>query len=258
MSLYVESIGSGNVNDPGLVMLHGWGLHGGLFRQVLEPLSRHFRLHLVDLPGHGRSGMLEGEYTLSNIARQISENVPGDATWLGWSLGGRIALQAAADGHAIDKLLLVGATPCFVQQADWPHAMPERELLQLAESLKSDYRQTLQRFLAVQSRGSERGREELRALRGELFGHGEPNKDALAGGLEILRCVDLRPLLSKIQQPTLVLHGQRDTLAPLAAAEYSVSQLPHGELRVVKGAGHAPFISHPEEFVTAIKEFLHG
>lgn len=95
-------------------------------------------------------------------------------------------------------------------------------------------------------------------MRGELFEHGEPDRAALAGGLEILRSVDLRPLLPTIQQPTLVLHGKRDTLAPLAAAEYSAAQLPHGTLRVIDGAGHAPFISHPDEFVAAIEEFMHG
>ena len=254
MNLYVERVGSG----PDLVLLHGWGLHGGLFRPVIESLSKSFTLHLVDLPGHGRSDMVEGDYTLANIAQQISENVPENATWLGWSLGGRVALQAAADGVAIEKLILVGVNPCFVQQADWPHAMPESELLQVAESLKLDYKQTLLRFLAVQSRGSERGREELRALRSELFAHGKPNELALAGGLESLRSVDLRALLPTINQQTLVLHGQRDTLAPLAAAEFTAQQMPSARLNVIKGAGHAPFISHPDEFVTTIEEFMHG
>ena len=254
MSLYVDKLGHG----PDLVLLHGWGLHGGLFRPVIDVLSWQFTLHLVDLPGHGRSTLPAGDYTLTALAREIADHVPPHACWLGWSLGGRVALQAAADHHAISRIILVGTNPCFVQREGWPHAMPESELLQVAASLHSDYKLTLQRFLAVQSRGSERGREELRAMRGELFEHGEPDRAALAGGLDILRSVDLRPLLPTIQQPTLVLHGRRDTLAPLAAAEYSVAQLPHATLRVINGAGHAPFISHPDEFVAAIEEFMHG
>ena len=136
--------------------------------------------------------------------------------------------------------------------------MPERELLQFADSLKSDYKQTLLRFLAVQTRGSERGREELRELRSELFGHGDPDRKALAGGLEILRSADLRPLLPAIEQQTLVLHGNRDTLAPLPAAEFTAAQLPHSELKVINGAGHAPFISHPDPCIVAIEEFING
>ncbi len=254
MSLYVESHGKGT----DLVLLHGWGLHGGIFRPVIDALSKHYRLHLVDLPGHGRSEMVEGDYSLDAIAAAVADAVPQNSSWLGWSLGGRVALQGAADGALIDKLLLVGTTPCFTRRSDWPHAMPESELLKVADSLQHDYKQTLQRFLAVQSRGSAHGREELRALRGELFEHGEPEMAALEGGLEILRSVDLRPLLPTIQQPTLLLHGERDTLAPLAAAEYSAMALPHATLRVIEGAGHAPFISHPTEFVAAIEEFIHG
>ncbi|NIV36280.1 MAG: alpha/beta fold hydrolase, partial [Anaerolineae bacterium] len=102
MSLYIDLRGNG----PDLVMLHGWGLHGGLFGPVIEPLAERFRLHLVDLPGHGRSPMLEGKYTLERIAEAITGEVPAGAHWLGWSLGGRIALAAAAAGTAVDKLIL--------------------------------------------------------------------------------------------------------------------------------------------------------
>jgi len=253
MSLFIESCGQG----PDLVMLHGWGLHGGLFGPVLEPLAECFRLHLVDLPGHGRSPMIEGEYTLERVAGAIAQAVPANAHWLGWSLGGRIALAAARDGAPIEKLILVGANPCFTQKPNWPHAMPAQELEQFATSLRDNYKTTLQRFLALQSRGSERAREELRSLREALFAHGEPAPEALAGGLAILRGADLRPALADIRQPTLVLHGERDTLAPLAAAEYTAAQLPHGRLEVIKGAGHAPFISHPETFVSAVERFLH-
>lgn len=253
MSLFINTLGKG----PDLVLLHGWGLHGDIFGPVVEPLAKHYRLHLVDLPGHGRSSMLEADYTIDNVAMTIAGQVPLGAAWLGWSLGGRITLAAAASGVAISKLILVGANPCFTQKPDWPHAMPESELEQFAASLRDNYKATLLRFIAVQSRGSERAREELRNLREALFAHGEPAPAALAGGLDILRRADLRPVLSRIQQPALVLHGERDTLAPLAAAEYTAAQLPKGTLKVIHGAGHAPFISHTDDFVTELMAFLH-
>ena len=51
MTLYIESRGRG----PDLVLLHGWGLHGGVFERVAANLEADFCLHLVDLPGHGAS-----------------------------------------------------------------------------------------------------------------------------------------------------------------------------------------------------------
>ena len=251
-TLHVETIGNGS----DLVLLHGWGLHGGIFRSVVPALAARHRLHLVDLPGHGRSALPDEDYTLNNVARIVAAAVPDNASWLGWSLGGRIALAAAAQGAAIAHLILVGANPCFTQRADWPHAMPEAEFEQFAASVHDNWEQTLQRFLAIQARGSERAREELRALRQDLFAHGQPQPGALAGGLTILREADLRSVLSVITQPTLVLHGARDTLAPLPAAEYTASHLRQGKLQVIPGAGHAPFLSHPAEFLAALEAFL--
>lgn len=254
MSLYVDTRGSG----PDLVLLHGWGLHGGLFEPVVAPLAAHFRLHLVDLPGHGRSPMPAGDYTLESVAQAVRRAVPAGAAWLGWSLGGRIALQAAASGASVvESVILVGTNPCFTQKPDWPHAMPEHELEQFASALRDQFKPTLQRFLALQSRGSERAREEQRRLRAALFAHGEPDPRALSGALAILRDADLRPLLPRISQAALILHGRRDTLAPVEAARYTAQQLPHGRLVEIEGAGHAPFISHPDRFVEAVTEFLH-
>lgn len=252
MGLYVERRGSG----PDLVMIHGWGMHGGIWGSVVEQLAARFTLHLVDLPGHGRSSVPAGVYDLDLLVDTLRSHLPVNADWLGWSLGGRVAIAAALAGASIDRLLLVGTTPCFTQRDDWPNGMSLDELDRFATQLRDDYRATLQRFLAVQSRGSADAREELRDLRAALFAHGEPSIAALAGGLTILRDVDLRALLPSIKQSTLVLHGQRDTLAPLAAAEFMAEQIPAARLQVIDGAGHAPFISHRDEFVHAVEAFL--
>ena len=252
MSLYLESHGSG----PALVLIHGWGLHGGIWAALVEALRDRWRVISVDLPGHGRSAPLDGPYTLDAISSAVAAAVPDEAAWLGWSLGGRVALAAAARGQAITRLLLVGTTPRFIRGDDWPHAMPAAELQQFADALRDDWEGTLQRFLALQARGSQKARDELRALREGLFAHGAPQPQALAGGLDILRSADLRALLPAITQPALVVHGSRDTLAPPAAAEYLATTLPHGRLALIEGAGHAPFLSHPEAFLAALRGFL--
>src|SRR5690606_2848134 len=51
MSAFVETHGAG----PDLVLVHGWGLHGGLFGPLVPLLAERRRVHVVDLPGHGRS-----------------------------------------------------------------------------------------------------------------------------------------------------------------------------------------------------------
>jgi pimeloyl-[acyl-carrier protein] methyl ester esterase len=89
-----------------------------------------------------------------------------------------------------------------------------------------------------------------------LFSRGEPDLAALQSGLEILRSCDLCGALPGIDQPVLVMAGERDTLIPLQASQYLASNTPNGRLEMISGAAHAPFLSHPEEFVRCVVNFL--
>lgn len=249
MSLHIERSGHG---EP-LVLLHGWGLHGGVFTLLAARLSERFDVWNVDLPGHGRSAPLPAP-SLAAVAECITDAVPAGATWLGWSLGGMVAL-AAATGAAPARLVLIATSPRFVAAPPWL-GTPVAVLHGFAESLEQDYRATLKRFVALQARGSEHAREETRHLREHLFVHGEPDPAALRGGLDILARADLRPMLPAITMPTLLIGGARDTLIPTAALEATLALLPDARLALIDGAGHAPFLSHPEPFETALMEFL--
>lgn len=254
MSLYVERQGRG----PDLVLLHGWGLHGGVWEGVAPALAEHFSLHRVDLPGHGRSPNLQGDYKLEAVAEAVLAVAPQSAYWLGWSLGGRVAMQAALLAPSrIHKLIAMAASPRFLTEPEslWPGVEPS-VLAGFARGLEQDYRKTLNQFLSIQALGSERAKQEIRLLRQGLFAHGEPSLAALHGALGILQSADLRAQLGQISCPTLFLAGARDTLMPVEAARLSADLVPGATLEVIKGAGHAPFISHPEAFLQAIRQFL--
>ena len=254
MSLFVEVEGQG----PDLVLLHGWGLHGGIFDAIAPQLAEIFTLHRVDLPGHGRSPNLAGDYSLQTVAAAVLDAVPQQAHWLGWSLGGRVAMQAALLAPlCIRRLVVVAASPRFLaaEQQGWPGVAPE-VLESFAAGLENDYRKTLQQFLAIQAMGSERAKQEIRILREGLFAHGEPVLAALRGALGILQYADLRKELKQITCPTLFMAGERDRLMPVRAAELAAAEMEDARVEVIAAAGHAPFISHPELFLQTIRQFL--
>ncbi|HKJ77485.1 MAG TPA: pimeloyl-ACP methyl ester esterase BioH, partial [Gammaproteobacteria bacterium] len=248
VSVHVDTRGAG----PDLVLVHGWGLHGGVWDTVAARLAERCRLHIVDLPGFGASPLPEGPYTLEALAAAVAEAVPAGADWLGWSLGGMVALAAVGDGADLRRLVTVGTSPRFVAGPDWPHAVDPAVLDGFAAELEDDFEGTLQRFLALQTRGAEDGRATLRRLREALTARGAPRAEALAGGLAILREADLRPALPALGRPVLLVQGERDTLVPTAAAEAAADLLPDARLQILAGAGHAPFLSHPEAFVAAV------
>ncbi|MBD3610030.1 MAG: pimeloyl-ACP methyl ester esterase BioH [Gammaproteobacteria bacterium] len=252
MSVYIDTLGNG----PNLVMLHGWGLHGGIWDGMRERLSQHYTLHLVDLPGHGRSPNITQAYNLLNVAEAVLEQAPQQAVWMGWSLGGRVAMQSAILApERVSKLISVAASPRFLKDEDWPGV--ELSVLQgFADSLEQDYKATLLRFLAIQAHGSERAKDEIRILRQGLFAHGEPQLAALRGGLGILQACDLRQEISAIKVPSLFLAGRRDALMPYRVAQLSANMMSQARAVVMDGAGHAPFISHPYEVLHEIRQFI--
>ena len=250
--MHIEVMGCG----APLVMLHGWGMHGGVWTDTAQKLAADFQVHNVDLPGHGASTALDA-FTLDSVVGQLAARFEQPLVLCGWSLGGIIAQQwAAREPEKVRRLILVNSTPCFAARDDWAYGMPQETLAQFAAELEKNHAATLRRFLALQVRGSEGERELLGALREKLFSRGEPHLDALRGGLAILRDADLRGVLPQITQPTLVIAGERDKLTPPEASHYLAQSLPHARAVVIAGAAHAPFLSHSEIFVEQVRNFL--
>lgn len=240
-----------------VALVHGWGLNGAVWEAIAAALTGRAAVIVPDLPGCGRSRALPATYSLAQLAHDIDACLPAPATWVGWSLGGLVALTAARLFPArVRRLVLIGATPRFVQAADWPAGMPAAVMKQFAAGLAQDYRGTLQRFLSLQMGAEPAARETLRTLRERLFEHGEPQPAALEAGLALLQESDLRAELSHITQPALLIHGERDQLAPLAAAHYLRDHLPQARLQTVPLAGHAPFLSHPRLVLDFLDDFL--
>lgn len=240
------------------VFLHGWGLHGGIWAEARTTVAGQ----APDLPGYGESSTVSpytAEALADEIAEQLTTSLAEPVNLVGWSMGGMVALALAArHPHKVAKLVLVGASPAFVNRKDWSFGLAPEVLAGFAADLAQDYRATLLRFLALQARGGEAARAVVGRLREVVFARGEPASDVLAAGLDLLRNVDLRDAAAKAACPTLVVHGAHDTLCPMAAGQWLAEQLPLARLVRHEGASHAPFISHPDWFTAVVTEFLHG
>lgn len=253
MTLHVVTDGKG----PNLTLLHGWGLHGGIWQDTVDALKNNWRVTVIDLPGHGASGMPEGDYTLPTLTAEIVQALPHPTVLIGWSLGGMIAMQLAANyQERVAKLILIASTPQFTKGKDWPHAMDPQILDGFASNLRQDYQSTVKQFLALQVLGSDDERKSLRELQRLAFSRHEPDPRALQGGLAILSQENIRQQMANIICPTLLIYGRHDNLVPRAAGKDLLALLPNATLHVMERAGHAPFLSHRQEFLQLITHFL--
>ena len=252
MSLRVDVVGSG----PPLVLLHGWAMHGGIFAPLVDALRERRTLHVIDLPGHGHNRDCGVPLTLEDCAEAVLDVVP-DAPWCGWSLGGLIALHAAATRpQRIPALAMVCATPKFVVAADWPQGMPIEVFHGFADGVRSDWRTTIDRFIALEAFGSDHMRDELRMLRDAVLAHGEPSPRVLAEGLQVLEESDLREALPTLGVPSLWIAGRRDRLVNPQAMRAAAAGAPEARFVQVEHAGHAPFLTHAAEVADALLAFL--
>ncbi|UXI70604.1 pimeloyl-ACP methyl ester esterase BioH [Tahibacter amnicola] len=248
--MHIETLGHG----PDLVLIHGWAMHSGIFAPLTERLSAAFRLHLVDLPGHGRSADREASLDPTAFAREVAAAVP-PALWIGWSLGGLVCLEAARlMPGTVRGVCLIAASPRFVVADDWPHAVSADVFRQFAEGLRKDYHRTIDRFLALEAHGSDHAQSELRELKAHVFDRGEPALQVLCEGLGVLEQTDLRGDLPDLRVPSLWIAGRRDRLIPAAAMRWSAQTSPQGRY-LETAAGHAPFIAHGDEVAAAIRSF---
>lgn len=253
-ALHVECIGRG----PPLVLLHGWAMHGGIFAPLVERLSAHFALHVVDLPGHGHSRGSAVSLDPASCAAVLMEQLPR-APWLGWSLGGLVAMHAAAaEASPVTGLVAVAASPRFVAAPDWPHGVDASVLAQFGDGLARDYRGTVDRFLALEAQGSDHMREELRLLRERVYARGEPAPGALVEGLAVLEHQDLRAALRQLAVPSLWIAGRRDRLVTWQAMKAAAALCPDGGFSCVAGGGHAPFLTHADTVASAVIDFVGG
>lgn len=121
-----------------------------------------------------------------------------------------------------------------------------------AAGLKANYHATVRRF--VDNCLTERDGEAVRRWGVQIL-----ERASQAGAIQLYECVygvDLRPQLSQISLPTLIIHGEEDQIVPLASSKWLADQLPQSHLHVVKGAGHVPTVTHANEVADSINRYF--
>ncbi|MBE8168227.1 MAG: pimeloyl-ACP methyl ester esterase BioH [Shewanella sp.] len=250
-ALHIESIGEGR----DLIMLHGWGMNSAVFAPLQQQLDG-FRVHYVDLPGFGHSLPVAGD--INAWVEHLIKQLPTNAIWFGWSLGGLVATQAAlSHPDKVAGLITVASSPYFVANPEqsWPGIAPN-VLAMFAKQLDVDVKTTIERFLAIQAMGSQHAKQDIKMFKQQVLSRPLPHKSALAQGLEFLEHVDLRGQLRNINQPWLRIWGRLDGLVP----RHLPPKMPvhHDAICdvIMKQASHAPFVSHQQEFVDVLLEWL--
>ena len=238
-------------------MLHGWAMHSGIWGGLVDLLAEQFQVHLVDLPGHGVNLHTPLSRNLNDVADLILSELP-PAVWVGWSLGGLVTLAAALrQPGRVTKAMLVAATPCFSRSPTWDCGVDVVAQQAFSDALENDFEGSLKQFW-LQCFGADLIDESLHRLgKASVLDH-LPSKNTMQAGLHLLYGSNLLSDLRSCEVPMLFVGGTRDrTIKPESLAR-AAELIPAADSRLIRAAGHAPFISHQDEFMDIISEFYKG
>ncbi len=220
-----------------MLLVSGWAHPASCLRPLADAVKARLDVRLIEP---------EPDALRAALAREESP------VWLaGWSLGGILALQAAAEQPArIRGLLMVSSTARFTRFADDdPTGVPAGELRALAALLRSNPETALERF-----------RRRCAAPHEPLGTPGTtspaPNVSALRVGLKLLGELDLRAACASLRMPALILHGHADAVIPPAAAERLARDIPGARARRHSTAGHDLPLREPAWVGREILSFL--
>ncbi len=235
---------------PSMVLLHGWGSTARVWQSVIDDFCQTHDCYLPELPGHGDSGL--AHLGPGQLASQLINEINRPATWLAWSLGALVAMQAALQvPDRVERLILVAGTPSFVQTPGWNEAMPESSFAQFLNEYRTNPRQAQKKFIALQAHGDRNGRQ----VRQQLEVAATPADSEIGWGLDMLYSQSLSADLAKISCPIYCLYGANDALVPVSIGE---AMRTLAEVTVWPETGHAPFLSDRERFAQWLAGVMHG
>lgn len=235
-----------------LVWVHGWAMNAAVWQPMLAYFPHHLQQCLT-LPGHGAQALVEGHLEAWGEALAATQ---ARGVWVGWSLGGLMVLWMAQHyPERVEKIVLIAATPKFTAAEDWPCGVRPRLFEGFSEALETDTVGTLKRFMGLQMLHVRSAKSVVQNLQHQVE-QSPPKVPALITGLALLKNTDLRATLSALSCPLQLILGARDTLVSVQTAAAVRAVCPNVQIEVIAGAGHVPFLSHPQQVYEKMAAFI--
>jgi sigma-B regulation protein RsbQ len=250
----------GNGTQP-MLFAHGFGCDQNMWRFITKDFEDDYRIVLFDYVGSGKSDIAAynpSRYsTLAGYSQDLLDVVHAldlrDIIFVGHSVSSMIGVLAAnEEPDRFDQLILIGPSPRYINDGAYVGGFERKDIEGLFEMMDRNFIGWAN-FLApaIMKNGD---RPELGEELTASFCSTDPEMARRFAQATFL--ADNRADLPGVTVPSLILQCSDDMVAPEAVGEYLSGQLANSTLKVMKATGHCPHMSHPEETVALIKEYL--
>jgi sigma-B regulation protein RsbQ len=244
-----------------MLFAHGFGCDQNMWRLITPTFEEDFKIVLFDYVGSGKSDLSAydpARYgTLEGYARDVLEVCEAldlrGVVFVGHSVSSMVGVLAAIEApERFARLILVGPSACYVNDPPYAGGFERADLEGLLDMMDHNYLGWAS-FLAPAVMGNE-GHPELARELEESFCSTDP---VIARRFaEATFFSDNREDLPRVQVPALVLQCSEDTIAPVSAGGYVHEHLPESTFVQMRATGHCPHMSHPEETIEVIRDYL--
>lgn len=247
--------------DRAMIFAHGFGCDQTMWRLVAPAFLDGYKLVLFDLVGAGRSDLSaysRSKYSsLKGHADDVLEICRAldvrDAVFVGHSVSAMIGVLAALEEpERFSSLVLVGPSPCYVNDGDYIGGFSPEDIDGLLDLLDSNYLGWSSTMAPVIMGNPDRPQlgEEL----ANSFCRTDPEIARHFARVTFLS--DNRADLPRLNVPTLILQCADDAIAPQCVGKFVHRAVPGSTLVLMTATGHCPNLSAPDETIAAIKAFL--
>ena len=254
----VHVTGSGPMT---MVFVHGFGCDQTMWRNLAPAFADRFRVVLYDLTGSGRSdwsaydrakyGSLQGHVT--DLLEVLDACAAGPTIVVGHSVGASIALLATvAAPQRFVAQVLVGPSPCYVNDGDYVGGFNREDIDGLLDSMETNFLDWSRKMApAIMGAPNQPGLGE------ELTRSFCRNDPAIAKHFaRVTFNTDIRAEVVRSTVPALILQCSDDLIVPREVGDWLHDHLAHSALRVIDNVGHCPHLSAPTASSDAIESFL--
>lgn len=244
-----------------LVFAHGFGCDQNMWRLVEPTFAKRYRTVLFDMVGCGKSDVtaydIEKYSTLDGYAADIVEIIEefgeGPVVFIGHSVGAMAGAMAANLRRGlISAHAMVGPSPSYITDQDYPGGFSREDINALLTTLESNYL-----GWSSSMAPSIMGNPEHPELAVELtnsFCQTDPEIAKRFARVTFLS--DSRADVVELREPVLVIQSSDDFIAPQAVGEYLTRVIPDCRLTLIQNEGHCPHLSQPEACIGAIGDFV--
>ena len=262
VDIYYQDYGTG---QP-VILIHGWPLsHRAWEAQVSDIVDAGFRCITYDRRGFGVSSAPWQSYDYSALATDLNEIISQlelkDAILVGFSMGGGEVVRYFTDygDKNIQKAALISSIiPLVKKKDDNPDGVPQKDLKDIMDALKSDRVGFLKEFhknFYNYDKNKDKVSEAQLQYDWTIASYASPN--ATIEAAKAWAETDFRPELKNVTVPTLIVHGDADNIVPIkTAGDQAAKGIKNNTYKIIKGGPHGLNVTHTKELNETLISFL--